>query len=221
MAFLSRLHRHLDPADSMGEAIFGLIMVLTFTLGAALLGGDEANAADGILIAAIGCNLAWGIIDAFLYLLGRLYERRRISGLFGRLRSETDSAKGAALLQGELDDEIFGLADPTAKERYLSTILARARAHPIDKAHLSGADLRGAALVFCIVLGTAIPAVLPFLLIDNAYAALRLSNLLLIGSLYVVGFYWGRHVGAVPWQAGCLIMSIGLLLVLIAIPLGG
>ncbi len=30
---LPRLHRDLDPGDSLGELIFGLIMVLTFTLG--------------------------------------------------------------------------------------------------------------------------------------------------------------------------------------------
>jgi hypothetical protein len=39
--------------------------------------------------------------------------------------------------------------------------------------------------------------------------------------LFVVGFLWGRHVGSRPLVAGLLIMSIGLALVLIAIPLGG
>src|SRR3982750_3026963 len=54
MTFFARLHRDLEPADTLGELIFGLIMVLTFTLGARLLGPDEPIAGMEILIAAIG-----------------------------------------------------------------------------------------------------------------------------------------------------------------------
>ena len=86
---------------------------------------------------------------------------------------------------------------------------------------MTAADVRGAILVFCLVLATSVPAAAPFLLIENAYLALRLSNALLIALLFAVGFFWGRHVGVMPWLAGMLVMSIGVLLVLIAIPLGG
>jgi VIT1/CCC1 family predicted Fe2+/Mn2+ transporter len=71
------------------------------------------------------------------------------------------------------------------------------------------------------VLVTAVPAALPFLLIEDGYVALRVSNFLLVGLLFVVGYLWGRHVGSKPLVAGLLIMSIGLALVLVAIPLGG
>ena len=57
--------KYLDPATSMGEVLFGLIMVLTFTgsLSVAQAGHDDVRA---MLIAALGCNIAWGIIDAVL-----------------------------------------------------------------------------------------------------------------------------------------------------------
>src|SRR5262249_14762860 len=67
---LRPIHRHLDPADTLGELIFGIIMVLTFTIGARLLGPEEPLDSRELLVAAIGCNIAWGIIDGFLYLLG-------------------------------------------------------------------------------------------------------------------------------------------------------
>ena len=56
--------------------LFGLIMVLTFTgsLSIAEAGRDDVRA---MLIGALGCNIAWGIIDGILYLMGSLAEKGR------------------------------------------------------------------------------------------------------------------------------------------------
>jgi hypothetical protein len=81
-----RFVEHLDPGERMGELLFGLIMVLTFTLGAGIeLGGREE--ARELLIAVLGCNTAWGIIDAALYLMGRLSERGRLHRLARSIRA--------------------------------------------------------------------------------------------------------------------------------------
>jgi VIT1/CCC1 family predicted Fe2+/Mn2+ transporter len=221
MTIFSKLHRHLDPVDSLGEMIFGLIMVLTFTLGASLLSPGEPIDGGEILIAAIGCNLAWGIIDAFLYVLGCLYERRRLANLIAQVRSSADDSKSLAAIRSEMENELSQLADPSARENLYSSIVAAARAGAMEDLGLTRDDVRAAAVVFLIVLSTAIPAALPFLAIDDGYTALRASNLLLIAALFVVGHQWGKHVGVRPLQAGLLIMGIGVVLVLIAIPLGG
>ena len=39
----SVVHRHLDPATSLAEILFGLIMTLTFTLGAGIIIEDEGT----------------------------------------------------------------------------------------------------------------------------------------------------------------------------------
>jgi hypothetical protein len=69
---MSFIQRHLDPSEILGEFLFGAIMVLTFTLGAAVAGGYET----GLLLAALGCNVAWGVIDGVLLVMSRRYERR-------------------------------------------------------------------------------------------------------------------------------------------------
>ena len=70
--------KYLDPATSMGEVLFGLIMTLTFTLGAGLTIQEEGReGARQLLIATIGCNVAWGVIDGVFYVLGQLFERGR------------------------------------------------------------------------------------------------------------------------------------------------
>src|SRR5204863_1897534 len=68
MTFFARV---LDPIDRVSEVLFGLIMVLTFTgaLSVAEAGRDDVRA---MLVGALGCNVAWGVIDAILYLMGSL-----------------------------------------------------------------------------------------------------------------------------------------------------
>ena len=82
-------------------------------------------------------------------------------------------------------------------------------------------DFMGAITVFLLVVATALPAAVPFLLVDDPWLALRLSNLLLIASLFIVGYSWALHTNASPWLTGLGVMIIGVLLVAIAIPLGG
>ena len=72
--------RILDPMDRISEVLFGLIMALTFTctLGVATASHIEVRT---MLIGALGCNLAWGIIDGGVHLLARLNEcGRAITG---------------------------------------------------------------------------------------------------------------------------------------------
>src|SRR5512141_3259754 len=68
--------RILDPVSRISEVLFGLIMALTFTrtLDVASGGGEEARM---LLVGAIGCNIAWGIVDAVMYLMNTLVERGR------------------------------------------------------------------------------------------------------------------------------------------------
>jgi len=55
----SFVNKYLDPASTMGEVLFGLIMTLTFTLGAGLTIQEEGReGARQLLIATIGCNIS-------------------------------------------------------------------------------------------------------------------------------------------------------------------
>src|SRR3982750_772632 len=69
----------LEPSERVSEVLFGLIMVLTFT---GSLSVAEAGRGDvcAMLLGGGGCKLAWGVIDAVLYLMGSLAEKGR--GLF-------------------------------------------------------------------------------------------------------------------------------------------
>jgi hypothetical protein len=217
----SRLHHNLDPIDTLGELVFGLIMVMTFTIGARILGANEPTDGRELLIAALGCNIAWGIIDGFLFLLVRVFERRRIASLHAAL-AQSEQAIGLQLLRDELDSELTELGEADSRERFYAAITAAARRSKPGKVRVTLNDVRGAVVVCCLVITTAIPAALPFMFISDAYIALRVSNAILACLLFLVGFLWGKHIGSPsPVLVGLLTMSIGVALVLVAIPLGG
>jgi len=89
----SLMNRYLDPASSLGEIMFGLIMTLTFTLGAGIIIEDEGReGARELLIALIGCNIAWGVIDAAMYLVNELFTR-------GKRRRIAEAVREAATLR--------------------------------------------------------------------------------------------------------------------------
>src|SRR6187455_3786005 len=85
-------NRVLDPLERFSEIVFGLIMVLSFTcaISVAEIGREDVRA---MLIGAIGCNLAWGIIDAAFYLIACLTERGHNSTLLRRVQQSTTAAE--------------------------------------------------------------------------------------------------------------------------------
>src|SRR5512137_3180012 len=89
-SFTTESKRLLDPIDRISEILFGLLMAVTIvgSLSIATAGRDEVRT---VLIAALGCNLAWGLVDAVMYLVRRLTEKTRNFALARQLRS-ADSA---------------------------------------------------------------------------------------------------------------------------------
>lgn len=67
--------RVLDPIDRVSEIIFGLLMALSFTGSLSVATGHEEIRT--VLAAALGCNIAWGLVDAVMYLVGVATERAR------------------------------------------------------------------------------------------------------------------------------------------------
>jgi hypothetical protein len=82
-------------------------------------------------------------------------------------------------------------------------------------------DWLAAVAVFCLVVFVNMPALLPFFFIDDPFVALRASNAVLIGLVFLVGYKWGSATGMSSWGTGLALASLCLTLVLIAIPLGG
>lgn len=214
-------HRYLDPSETLLEVLFGLIMALTLTAGARLLPEGPAIDPASLAVALIGCNVAWGIIDAVFYLLGTRFNRNRRVQLVHRLRATASEAEAVDIIREE-----FGLeGEPSMREKdraaFHGSVLQMLRHAGIARARFLRDDFVAAVLIVLLVSATAIPGVLPLLLLDDSYEALRIANALQICLLFLVGYRWARHCGANPWQTGLTIALLGVGLVLIAVALGG
>jgi hypothetical protein len=213
---------YLKPSESLTEVVAGLIMALTFTLGASVLSGGGADGARAALVGAIGCNAAWGIIDGVLYMMASTFDRNRRLRLSRAIASAADEAAALAAIRRELDPYLVSVTRVEDREQLYRSIrneLVQRRLPP--HRGLVRDDLMGAIEIFCLVFAAALPAALPLLIVDHPWLALRLSNLLVVGLLFVVGYHWAKYVDANPWSAGLGLLSLGLAMVAVAIPLGG
>jgi hypothetical protein len=160
-----RIRRVLEPSERTAEVLFGLIMVLTFT---GTLSVADAGRADvrAMLIGALGCNLAWGIIDGVLYLLSTFAQRSR----------------------------------PRV---------------------LRAADWHGALAVCLLVFLSTLPVAMPFVIIHDASTAMRVSNTVAVGMLFLAGMEYGQAIDLSPFAVGACMVLLGAALVALTIALGG
>ena len=214
--------RHLSPGERLGEILFGLLMTLTFTLGAGVLfGGGEEGAAADMLLGIVGCNVAWGIIDAAMLILGRVFDRGRAVRLGNAIR-QTDSDDGAiAAVAAEFDETLAAITSPAVRATLYRDVLTRVREREPERTGVRADDWIAAFAVFWLVVFASLPAALPFLVIEDYWIALRVSNVLLIGLSFLVGYHWAGYTSIDRWRAGIVLTILGIALVAVAIPLGG
>lgn len=211
-------NRVLDPIDRNSEILFGLFMVLSFTgtLSVATAGQKEVRE---MLIAAIGCNIAWGFVDGVMYVLRNLVTRGRQA----RVWREVLAAGGPETAHGLIAQELGPLASalgPSDLERTRQWMAAQP-AHAAPSAALTRQDLFGALGVFLLVFASTFPPVLPFLFFSEVRPAMRASAVIGIAMMFLCGYGWGRYAGLRPWRAALVLAALGAGIQAVIIALGG
>jgi hypothetical protein len=212
------MKRVLDPMSRVSEVLFGLIMVLTFTGSLSVATAGRAEVRE-MLVGALGCNLAWGVIDALLYLMGILAEKGQGLAAFRALRSAATPEEGRQIVAGSLPPVVASVLDPSHLEA-MRERLARLP-EPEGPARLHWDDWRGALAVFLLVFLSTLPAAIPFLLLGDARLALRVSNGVAIAMLFACGLVTGRLTGYHPLGTGVAMVVLGCALVAMTMALGG
>jgi hypothetical protein len=210
--------RILSPTERASEVLFGLIMVLSFTgaLSVADAGRDDVRA---MLIGAVGCNLAWAIIDAAFYLLGCITEHGRNRVLLREIKGASAPEASARLIADALPDRV---AEALAQEDF-ARIAAHLRTIEPERKRpsLTRDDWRGAVGVFLLVFLSTFPVVLPFVFFQQLHPAMRFSNGIAMAMLFGCGFMLARYAGMRPVRTGLAMVLVGSVLVALTIALGG
>jgi hypothetical protein len=215
------IERHLDPASRLGEILFGLIMVLTVTLTASFTVADGKKGVRQLLLAAIGCNLAWGIIDATMYIMNTMVVRRGKIRLVKAVQRASDVEAALLLVKDRVEPELQELIGPEKAEAFRKAVLPHIVGAHVKERVLTKEDFYGALASFWLVFVSCLPAAIPFLIFSEPRIALRVSNFLLIAVLFWVGQKWADYAGKNRIVFGLATMAVGLTLVGVAILLGG
>lgn len=209
--------RLLDPVDRISEILFGLIMAVTFvgSISVATAGSEDVRTATA---SALGCNLAWGLVDAVMYVIRNLTERTRRRRLAQRIVEAAPEAARNMIAQ-ELPPGIVDLTGPKELEAMRQRLVAaQLGSLPV----VTSRDFLEAVGVFLLVVLATFPLVVPFLLIDDVAMAKHVSRLVAFVMLFLAGYGLGRHAGHPhPLRLGAAMAVFGAVLILAVIALGG
>ena len=210
--------RVLEPNERISEVLFGLIMVLTFSGSLSVAEADRAEVRT-MLIGALGCNLAWGVIDAVFYLMGRLNEGGTGIRALRALHKAAIPEEGHRIIAGVMPPTVANALGPAEFESMRRKLIQLPEL-PL-RPRLRKEDWLGALSVFLWVFVTTFPVAIPFILMNEVARAMRVSNAIAIVMLFFAGYAFGRVSNYHPWLSGLAMVVLGSALVGMTIALGG
>ncbi len=208
----------LSPVDRVSELLFGLFMALTF-VGAVSVAESGRQEVRAMFISALGCNLAWGLVDAVMYLVRTLTDRGRFMSLVRSVRSAPDTESGHKIIARSLSRAAADLVSPAEVEAIRGRIVAMT-VMP-ERPRLEGNDLLAALAIFLIVVASTFPVVLPFALFADVEMAKNVSRAIALTMLFFGGLALGRYAGYGSWKVGIMMAGLGTVLVAAIRALGG
>ena len=207
----------LNVVDRVSEMLFGLFMALTF-IGVVTVAGAGRDEVREMFVTALGCNLAWGLVDAVMYLVRTVTERGRRLTLVRSVQA-ADAEGGRRLVEDSLPQGVAGLVAQAELEAIRGRIAAL---HTLPtRPRLNGDDLLAALAIFLIVVAATFPVVVPFLLIQDVGVALTVSRGISLLMLFFGGLALGRYAGYGSWKVGFMMAGLGTALVAAINALGG
>jgi VIT1/CCC1 family predicted Fe2+/Mn2+ transporter len=210
--------RALEPSERIAEVLFGLIMVLTFTGSLSVADAGRSDVRT-MLIGALGCNIAWGIIDGILYFMDCLSEEARDIRALRAVRKASAPDAAHRVIAAALPTVVADALGPAEYEKVRQKLVQMPE--PPLRPRLGKSEWLGGLGVFLWVFATTFPVAIPFIFMGDVGRAMRVSNTIAIVLLFVSGYAYGRVAEYRRWLTGIVMVGIGAVLVGLTIALGG
>ena len=208
----------ISPVDRISEMLFGLLMAVSFT-GAVSVSESGSAEIRAMFAAALGCNLAWGLVDAVMYVVRTITERGRSLTLVHSVRAAPDAQAGRTIVERSLSHAAANLISSAEIEAIRGRIVALPSVPP--RPTVSWNDVLAALGIFLLVVVATFPVVLPFALMQDVGAAKNVSNAIALVMLFLGGLGLGRYAGYGSWKFGIVMAGLGAVLVAAIHALGG
>lgn len=193
-------------------------MVLTFTGSIRVVDAGREDVRE-VLWGAIGCNLAWGVVDAAMYLMAAFMARARQLMTLRAIRQTRTPETAHQLILDLLPESLSSALTPVEVESLRQRLNQQALSSTAVK--LTQTDVLGATGVFLLVSLSTFPVVVPLIFVHQPRLALGLSNAVAVLMLFILGWSLGRYAARPGWRSGLGMVAVGLVLVAITMALGG
>jgi hypothetical protein len=209
--------RILEPMERISEVLFGLIMVLTITCSFSIAGAGHTEVRQ-MLIGALGCNLAWGVIDAVLYWMACFSARGQGILALQAVQATANAGKAHRIIADAMPPLLASVISPIQFEE----MRVKLNNIPVpDQPRLTKDDWLAGIGVFLLVFLATLPVIVPFALVHEPARALRISNGVAIALLFLTGYAFGRQAGHRAWRMGFAMVIVSTAMVGMTIALGG
>ena len=141
--------------------------------------------------------------------------------LIDAVQHAPDENAALAIIENEVEPELQSMLEPDRADAFRRSILRHIPREPLASSAVAKEDFYGALACFWLVSSFVPACLIAIFFFSNPHLALRISNFLLIALLFLVGQKWAQYAGTNRLAAGAAMVAIGLVLVGIAIPLGG
>jgi len=193
-------------------------MVLTATCSFSVGGGGRTEVRE-MFIGALGCNIAWGLIDAVLYWLACFHARGKNIMALRAAREKENPDEAYRVIAEALPPLIASVTTATEFEPIRQKL--RQLPAPPEHPHLTKDEWLAGVGVFLLVFVSTLPVVLPFLFVHEPRQALRVSNWIAVALLFLTGYIYGYRTGYRPLRSGLIGIVIGAAMVGATMALGG
>jgi hypothetical protein len=208
----------LSPVDRVSEVLFGLFMALTF-VGAVSVAESGREQIRELFITSVGCNLAWGLVDAVMYLVRTITNRGRALTLVRSVREAPNAEAGRMHLEHALSRAVAGFVSSAEVEAIRGRVVALPSVP--TRPRLRGRDFLAAIAIFLLVVASTFPVVLPFVFMDDVATAKTVSRGIALAMLFFGGLALGRYAGYGSWRVGLMMAGLGTAIVIAINALGG
>jgi hypothetical protein len=207
----------LSVDKQSSEALYGVILTLTTSASLRVVSGQKIDS-RGLFAATLTTSIAWGFVDAVMYLINVLLARARDRKVLDDLRQAPTEEAFRELLRGTTSKDVVDHVKPKVME-HIRGFLAEQPEHA--KPGLRRSDYGAALMIWLVVCGITLPVAVPFLLLGTPQTAVRVSQAVAIVIMFVLGMRLGHWTGKNPVMAGLISAAVGILIAVACLALGG
>ena len=203
------------------EPMFGVIMVVCFTSILRSYPNAAEEVIGTVLLSALFCCIAWGLVDGIFYAWEAHYELDRKRKLLSRVQAPSDPKEARELVKDHLGDTIVDLMEDKDKDQIYQIVEKNASRVDLGRVSIKE-DIVTVLMAFGLVVGSSIIVMIPFLVFSPVMTALIISNITGILLLFVMG-YWREEDKRIAKKliTGGLTAFVALIITIVTVFLGG